>query len=169
MKLISRLFAARKPSTSGAQPLPLRWAKQQRLASRSQNGTVVIDLRKADPETVASGSVFNAMVKQDLAHVNGPLGLRVWVLPGTALAAWSNRPDTFAEILTDFIGVASDGAPDVTVIAGPYKDASGVLPLMQSLGHQVVFIGANEAPPVVEVRLSNGEVVTGMRPSLAAA
>lgn len=84
------------------------------------------------------------------------------VQPGAVLDTWSSRPDKFAEIPTEFIGVACEGAPDVTVVAGPHQDASGVLQLMRNLGHQIFLVAADAPPPVVEVRLTGGGVIAGL-------
>ncbi len=147
-----------KPSAeSGPSALELKPAKQARLSSRTSHGTLIVDLRKATEQELAAGGAF-ALVKQEVAWLGSPSGMRLWMLPGATLDLW-NRSEALAEIFHRFGDVGCHGSPDVTVLCGKHGDAPAVLQLLQSLGHQVFEVAADAAPPVVEVKLSSGKVV----------
>jgi hypothetical protein len=140
----------------------------RQLATRSEHGTIIIDLRASSAEDVASGAALEA-VRAALAAIQPPSQIVVWMIP---IAAFVRREDmtTFFEAMRRIGTIYTEhGAPAFAagVLAGTGPGLDAFAYLLNSAGMKVFAVGADDPPPLIEARTTTGQLIRGLRDAAA--
>ena len=135
-----------------------------RFVATLPGGARIVDLRGATDAELADLALFDA-VTTELAAAGPSSGLFVWIVPGKALAAWTEDLVALMRRLGAFSiarTTTGDYVTNAFVVAGPHEPADALFHLLRSLGMSLLRMGSSDPAPVLEVALGDGRVVTGI-------